>query len=47
MIALEPEVASLYCRYLPVQKHDEENSLVAFKPGTKYVVLDAGGNLLK
>ncbi|XP_060551254.1 heat shock 70 kDa protein 12B-like, partial [Ruditapes philippinarum] len=41
-IALEPETASLYCRYLPVQKGQEDNSLASFEPGTKYIVLDAG-----
>lgn len=44
-IALEPEAASLYCRHLPVERHkgDEKLSLAKFKPGTKYLVLDAGG----
>ena len=47
MIALEPEAASLYCRYLPIKKGDEGNSLVSFQPGTKYIVLDAGGTVLQ
>ncbi|XP_053378885.1 heat shock 70 kDa protein 12B-like [Mercenaria mercenaria] len=46
MIALEPEAASLYCRYLPVQKGDADCSLASFKPGTKYIVLDAGGGTI-
>jgi hypothetical protein len=46
-IALEPEAASLYCRYLPVQKGHEENFLASFEPGTKYIVLDAGGRSFK
>ncbi|XP_060558649.1 heat shock 70 kDa protein 12B-like [Ruditapes philippinarum] len=45
-IALEPEAASLYCRYLPVQKGHEENFLASFEPGTKYIVLDAGGGTI-
>ncbi|XP_060589195.1 heat shock 70 kDa protein 12A-like [Ruditapes philippinarum] len=45
-IALEPEAASLYCRYLPVQKGHEQNSLASFEPGTKYIVLDAGGGTI-
>ncbi|XP_060551251.1 heat shock 70 kDa protein 12B-like [Ruditapes philippinarum] len=45
-IALEPEAASLYCRYLPVQKGHEDKSLASFEPGTKYIVLDAGGGTI-
>ena len=47
-VALEPEAASLYCRLLPVQKMAKgatggASSLSAFKPGAKYMILDAGG----
>ncbi|KAL4230693.1 Heat shock 70 kDa protein 12A [Mactra antiquata] len=44
-IALEPEAASLFCRHLPIEKNTKGNSqsLAAFKAGTKYLVLDAGG----
>lgn len=41
-IALEPEVASVFCRHLPDAK-DKTMSLSTFPPGTKYLVLDAGG----
>ncbi|KAH3891131.1 hypothetical protein DPMN_015220 [Dreissena polymorpha] len=44
-LALEPEAASLYCRYLPVQK-DGESSLSTLKAGKKYLVLDAGGGTI-
>lgn len=38
-IALEPEVASVVCRYTTLQ----EASDVPFKDGLKYLILDAGG----
>lgn len=44
MIALEPEVASLYCMHQPVQKDNENSTFVIFKSGEKYMVVDAGGN---
>ena len=44
MIALEPEAASIYCKHLPVEKLKGSNSISAFQPGSKYLVLDAGGN---
>ena len=45
MIALEPEAASLYCKYLPLEKFEESDGpgLDAFSPGWRYLVLDAGG----
>ncbi|XP_060589192.1 heat shock 70 kDa protein 12A-like [Ruditapes philippinarum] len=45
-IALEPEAASLYCRYLPVEKGQEKNSLALFGSGMEYIVLDAGGGTI-
>ena len=45
MIALEPEAASIYCKHLPVEKLEGSNSICAFQPGSKYLVLDAGGNV--
>ena len=44
-VALEPEAASLYCRHLPVERNmgDKSLSLASFKPGTRYLVLDCGG----
>ncbi|XP_078325401.1 heat shock 70 kDa protein 12A-like [Crassostrea virginica] len=43
VIALEPEAASLYCMYLPLQKDNENSSFGVFKSGSKYMVVDAGG----
>nr|XP_022323072.1 heat shock 70 kDa protein 12A-like [Crassostrea virginica] len=43
VIALEPEAASLYCMYLPVQRDDENSTFEVFKSGSKYMVVDAGG----
>lgn len=53
-IALEPEAASIYCKHIPVGKRTEEQScadediggLAAICPGTKYMVLDAGGGTI-
>jgi len=48
-ISLEPEAASIYCKYIPVSKreNDEESGnepgIEAISTGTKYLVLDAGG----
>ena len=44
-IALEPEAASVYCRYLPLQATNQEQSsaISEFKVGSKYMVVDAGG----
>lgn len=50
-IALEPEAAALYCRFLPVEKltgstQDEEISqLRTFSPGAQYIIVDLGGTL--
>ncbi|XP_045203146.2 heat shock 70 kDa protein 12A-like [Mercenaria mercenaria] len=44
MIALEPEAASLCCRYLPMTTLGGCGSgFVPFAPGSKYLVFDAGG----
>ncbi|XP_045171003.2 heat shock 70 kDa protein 12A-like [Mercenaria mercenaria] len=48
-ICLEPEVASIYCRHLPVSKSStvgEKSLLAQFSSGTKYLVLDAGGGTI-
>jgi hypothetical protein len=45
-LALEPEAASLFCRYSPTfQSNGQENTHVfdVFKPETKYMVVDLGG----
>ncbi|XP_063415149.1 heat shock 70 kDa protein 12B-like [Mytilus trossulus] len=45
MLALEPEAASIYCKHLPTERLDSggKSALGAFSPGTKYLILDAGG----
>ncbi|OWF37208.1 heat shock 70 kDa protein 12A-like [Mizuhopecten yessoensis] len=53
-IALEPEAASIYCKHIPVGKRGQElcqagediAGLEAICPGTKYLVLDAGGGTI-
>ena len=46
LIALEPEAASLCCRYLPMNTFKGVSSgFVPFAPGSKYLVFDAGGRL--
>ncbi|XP_033742408.1 heat shock 70 kDa protein 12B-like [Pecten maximus] len=53
-IALEPEAASIYCKHIPVGKRGQEQcsededmtGLEAIRPGTKYLVLDAGGGTI-
>ncbi|XP_053372695.1 heat shock 70 kDa protein 12B-like [Mercenaria mercenaria] len=47
-IALEPEAASLYCRHLPLDATvSGDNLLIAeLPPGSKYMVLDAGGGTI-
>ncbi|XP_069110217.1 heat shock 70 kDa protein 12B-like, partial [Argopecten irradians] len=45
-IALEPEAASLYCKYLPVERKGGEGGMKGFTSGSKYVVLDAGGGTI-
>lgn len=45
-IVYEPEAASVYARLLPVDKFVGENKstiLKTFDPGTKFIVVDAGG----
>ncbi|KAL3880726.1 hypothetical protein ACJMK2_032943 [Sinanodonta woodiana] len=45
MIALEPEAASMFCKHLPVDRISgaPDTGISVFSPGTKYLVLDAGG----
>lgn len=48
-IALEPEAAALYVKYLPVERKVDGNDkevLQAFAPGSKYIVVDAGGQYI-
>lgn len=43
-IALEPEAASIYCQYLPIEKlKGAEKGFTVSKTGTKYMVIDLGG----
>ncbi|KAL3880082.1 hypothetical protein ACJMK2_032351 [Sinanodonta woodiana] len=42
-IALEPEAASFYCKYLPVEKLSDKSEISCFETGKRYLVLDAGG----
>lgn len=44
-IALEPEAASIYCRYLSSDSVSEQSvrDVSAVRAGTRYLVLDAGG----
>ena len=43
MIALEPECASLYCQSLPAEKLGGLQTADFKKVGSKYMVLDNGG----
>lgn len=46
-IALEPEAAALYVKHLPVQRRvdgKEGDVFQTFSPGSKYIVVDAGGS---
>ena len=40
-IALEPEAASIYVQFLPIERL--KNSFAMTKTGTKYMVVDIGG----
>ncbi|XP_045203760.2 heat shock 70 kDa protein 12B-like isoform X2 [Mercenaria mercenaria] len=45
-LALEPEAASLFCRYLPIERvqgADGVGRIASLAPGKRYLVLDAGG----
>ncbi|KAK3611846.1 hypothetical protein CHS0354_040520 [Potamilus streckersoni] len=44
-IALEPEVASLYCNIVPVEITDG-GKVLPFQGGTKYIIIDAGGGTI-
>ncbi|KAL3878918.1 hypothetical protein ACJMK2_031244 [Sinanodonta woodiana] len=45
LLALEPEAASLYSRQIPlkIEDFDGKSSIVPLSPGTRYIVVDAGG----
>ncbi|XP_061188700.1 heat shock 70 kDa protein 12A-like [Saccostrea echinata] len=46
-LALEPEAASLFCKYVPAEKQSDEDGqnmkIVPFSIGTRYMILDLGG----
>ncbi|XP_052076865.1 heat shock 70 kDa protein 12B-like [Mytilus californianus] len=48
MLALEPESASIYCKHIPSERMvcGGKSTLDAFSPGTKYLILDAGGGTI-
>ncbi|XP_060559105.1 heat shock 70 kDa protein 12A-like [Ruditapes philippinarum] len=50
LVALEPEAASLYCKYLTIQKQKDGNAesqvLSSFEHGARYMVVDAGGGTI-
>jgi len=47
MLALEPEAASIYCQYLPIDKlQGSSPGFVMTEVGTKYMVVDLGGILI-
>ena len=45
MLALEPEAASIYVKEMDLEVHKDlnESHLSAFSPGTKYMIVDLGG----
>lgn len=48
-IALEPEAAALYIKHIPIEKRVDESKegvLQVFCPGTKYIIVDAGGGTI-
>lgn len=47
-IALEPEAVSMYCQYIRFSKEDASYaSLDVLESGTKYMLVDLGGNSLE
>lgn len=42
-IALEPEAAYICCKHLSVEELERTNTVSAFQSGSRYLVLDAGG----
>ncbi|KAL3871050.1 hypothetical protein ACJMK2_039073 [Sinanodonta woodiana] len=49
LLALEPEAASILCSLLPVQTMygaDSTAILATFQPGSRYMILDAGGGTI-
>ncbi|XP_045202781.2 heat shock 70 kDa protein 12B-like [Mercenaria mercenaria] len=48
ILALEPEAASMFCKYLPVERMSgsSDKTITCFKTKSKYLVLDAGGGTI-
>ncbi|CAG2190339.1 unnamed protein product [Mytilus edulis] len=48
ILALEPEAASIYCKHIPneLTVTDGQTTIDALSPGTKYLILDAGGGTI-
>jgi len=44
-IALEPEAASVYCKYLHSHQLGKDSSKAMFKADSKYMVIDLGGRV--
>ena len=42
-IALEPEAASIYVQYLPIERNQARLEMTTI--GTKYMVVDIGGDV--
>lgn len=42
-LALEPEAASIYCQYIPVDRTKEQRGFGVSAVGTRYMVIDLGG----
>ena len=40
-IALEPEAASIYAQYLPIERNPDGFGMI--KEGTRYMIVDIGG----
>ena len=45
-IVFEPEAASVYCRYIPVQSSEDKLEISKMSAGTQYLILDAGGGTI-
>jgi hypothetical protein len=43
-IALEPEAASIYCQFLPIERNPDGFGMT--KEGTRYMIVDIGGMLI-
>ncbi|CAG2206693.1 unnamed protein product [Mytilus edulis] len=48
ILALEPEAASVYCKHIPneLTVTNGQSTIDALSPGTKYLILDAGGGTI-